>query len=235
MLVDDGSASASEIVAGAIQDHDRGILVGEPTFGKGLVQAIMPLTTNSSLKITTAKYYTPSGRCIQKVNYSEKNKVFESQGTNKINQFFTDRKRSVFSAGGVKPDSVVKEKRISPVVLQLLAEGMFFKFSTHYFNQNQSIETKSLDGNKLFTEFDKYVKQQKFSYVPRSERLVQLLKRTIKDEQFGANVNSEIEKLITEIEKNKDMDLEKYKGEIISELREELVSRIAGRKGMIRE
>jgi carboxyl-terminal processing protease len=235
VLVDNGSASASEIVAGAIQDHDRGLIVGETTYGKGLVQGIIPLSGSSSLKITTARYYTPSGRCIQKINYSDKNKVFELQGKNKINQFFTDRKRKVFSAGGIVPDSTVKDRRLSPFFYQLLGEGMFFKFATHYFNQNPGLNIKSLDGNKLFAGFAGFMKSQKFSHTPRSIRMAEQLKKALTDDKYDGKAGTELDHLIAELEKSKDSELERFKDEIIPELKDELAERIAGRKGMIKE
>jgi carboxyl-terminal processing protease len=235
LLVDNGSASASEIVAGAIQDHDRGLVIGETTYGKGLVQGIIPLSNNSSLKMTTARYYTPSGRCIQKISYSDKNKVFEFQGTNKINQFYTDRKRKVFSAGGIAPDSTVKEKKSSPFFYQLLAEGMFFKFVTHYYNQNPGLTIKSLESNKLFAAFTNFMKNQKFSHTPHSIRLAEQLKKTLKEDKYDQKVSGEMDRLIAELEKSKDSELERFRDEIIPELKDELAERIAGKKEMIKE
>lgn len=235
VLVDDGSASASEIVAGAIQDHDRGIIVGTTTFGKGLVQGLIPVTSNSSLKMTTARYYTPSGRCIQRINYSDKNKVFERNGKNKKAQYFTDKKRKVFSAGGIEPDSIMQEVKISPYVLRLLAEGMFFKFATYYYNKYLGMEIKGLDNNKLFTEFCSYTAEQKFSYTSRTERVIEQLKKIVKDEQYDSKINDQLSQVSQMVEQSKLSAMAKYKNEIVTEIREELVGRIKGRKEVIRE
>ncbi|HEX3072118.1 MAG TPA: dTMP kinase, partial [Ignavibacteriales bacterium] len=123
VLVDEGTASASEIVAGAIQDHDRGVIVGAKTFGKGLVQTIIPLSYNTSLKITTAKYFTPSGRCIQKIDYSDHNDVLLPSRILTTKTFNTDNKRLVYSAGGITPDSLVADDDIFSIDEDLLAKG----------------------------------------------------------------------------------------------------------------
>jgi carboxyl-terminal processing protease len=235
VLVDNGSASASEIVAGAIQDHDRGIIVGETTFGKGLVQSVVPLTVNTSLKMTTARYYTPSGRCIQKVSYSEKNKVFEIQGANKVNQFYTDRKRKVFSAGGIAPDSVTESGTLSPITLKLLAEGMYFKFATNYFSSHPNLTSKSLNGEQIFNDFSAYLKTNNFVYISRAERGVEQLKKILKEGNYPQSTVNELEHLAGEMEKNRSLELTKNKKEITEELLDEINLRLLGRREMIKE
>ncbi|MFA4924104.1 MAG: S41 family peptidase, partial [Ignavibacteriaceae bacterium] len=136
LLINEGSASASEIVAGAIQDHDRGIIVGTRSFGKGLVQTITPLSYNTSLKITSAKYFTPSGRCIQKIDYGKKNDVIAEYDTLIASPFATDHKRPVFSSGGITPDSIVQDEKISGFVQDVLAKGLLFKFANIYYDAN---------------------------------------------------------------------------------------------------
>ena len=140
VLVNEGSASASEILAGAIQDHDRGIILGIKTFGKGLVQTVTPLNFNTSLKITTAKYYTPSGRCIQKIDYSKKNKVFTGEDSIVTSSFLTDNKRTVYSGGGITPDSIVNFEIEGEITRDLLAKGLFFQFADHYYYDHPTVK-----------------------------------------------------------------------------------------------
>ena len=136
VLINGNSASASEIVAGAMQDHDRGVILGTQSFGKGLVQTITPLSFNTSLKITTAKYYTPSGRCIQKIDYSKDNQVITEPDSLKKDEFATDNKRIVYSAGGISPDTTVKNAIESDLLKDLLAKGTIFNFADKYYYQN---------------------------------------------------------------------------------------------------
>jgi carboxyl-terminal processing protease len=235
VLVDEGSASASEIVAGAIQDHDRAVLVGTNSYGKGLVQTIIPLSYNTSLKITTARYYTPSGRSIQKIDYSTKNKVFEKNLLMDHKKFKTDHERTVLSAGGIMPDSSVKNESNSRLIQTLLADGMFFKFATFYYNNNPKTELSKISSDYLLKEFVEYLKTENFSFVSQAEQLIKELKTAAVDENLGPEFRDLLEKEINHIDANNPKEIEKYKGEIISLIREELAARIEGRNGRIRE
>lgn len=235
VLIDEGSASASEIVAGAIQDHDRGVIVGTNSFGKGLVQTLIPLSYNTSLKITTAKYFTPSGRSIQKINYSEKNKVFESNKKNDELEFRTDFNRKVFSAGGIKPDSLVMNKSKSQLVQRLLADGMFFSFATYFFNDKTNQDFNKLTSEQQLKEFQQYLKKQQFEFTSPAEKLIEQLKAAAIEENLNGSFLDLLDKFKTQIDESHSKEMEKYKDEIISAIKEEIAARSDGRIGRVVE
>ncbi|MCF8240895.1 MAG: S41 family peptidase [Melioribacteraceae bacterium] len=234
VLVDEGSASASEIVAGAIQDHDRGIILGQVSFGKGLVQTLLPLSYETSLKITTARYYTPSGRCIQKINYSENNDVVEYE-SQKLAEFLTDNNRKVYAGGGITPDTLVSNMSDSYQVKNLLAKGMFFKFATMFYNADSDISLDSIDEEELFNQFLEFLKSEDFEFVSKSKRLLNELKAAIKEEEFNGEILSTVTNLDERIIEIETEELINYKLEIISNIKEELASRIKGRSARIIE
>jgi len=235
VLVNEGSASASEIVAGAIQDHDRGLIIGVPTFGKGLVQTILPLSYNTSLKITTSKYYTPSGRCIQKVDYSKKNPVIPRYDTLITSTFNTDNKRIVYGSGGIKPDSVITEKTVSGMTRDLLAKGLIFKFATKYYENNADVNYQSLKNEILFNEFSEFLKDEKYEY--RSEISVKIdeLVSAVEKKNNLVKLKSELNKLKEDINLLTKNEIELEKDEILLQIRVELASRFFGREGIVKE
>jgi carboxyl-terminal processing protease len=233
VLINDGSASASEIVTGAIKDHDRGVVIGEKSFGKGLVQTILPLSFNTSLKITTARYYTPSGRCIQKINYSDNKDIFDSSVKRDTGKFFTDNKREVFANGGIMPDSVVSNISESKQVEILLGRGMFFRFATNYFNTHTISEVEEADSSELYSEFIKYLKEHNFDYTSESEKLLKELEKIAKDEKLNSDILPLLTKLKDAYQKDKMVELERHKSEIVYKIKEELAARISGKEGRI--
>lgn len=235
VLIDGGSASASEIVAGAIQDHDRGIILGQPSYGKGLVQTIVPLSYNTSLKITTAKYYTPSGRCIQKYDYSQNNKVFEVKSNLHSEEFFTDAKRKVFSAGGILPDSTVSVASNSRLVRSLLAEGWFFQFAVHYSNANPEMKIAGVPDEKLFADFNQYLNREGFRFTSGAEKVLAQLDTLVKSENYVIRDGSALRSLKEEFAQLKEDELKKYKTEIAALIREELSAHEDGKIGRIKE
>src|ERR1041384_1457247 len=173
LLVNRNSASASEIVAGAIQDLDRGIIIGTRTFGKGLVQTITPLSYNTQLKITTAKYYTPSGRCIQEIDYMHRNKdgVFAITPDSLRRVFKTLKGRKQFESGGIQPASLVPEPVRSDVYSDLLRKSMYFKFATRFVT-NKKEQPAILNDDTLFSQFKEFLAAQKFTF--QDEKLLEL-------------------------------------------------------------
>jgi len=235
VLIDNGSASASEIVAGAIQDHDRGIILGTASFGKGLVQTIFPLPYNTSLKMTTAKYYTPSGRSIQKIDYSENNKVFAEPDSLKIEGYQTDNKRTVFSAGGIEPDTIVTSAGESQIIKNLLAKGMFFKFATRYYNNNNVVNIDSLKDHEIIDDFLSFVKENEFDYRTKAENLLdQLMKNSEKDDNL-AQLEEQLLQIKIKYAELKNKELLEHKNEILVEVKTEIAARIGGRSGRIVE
>lgn len=235
LLVDNGSASASEIVAGAIQDHDRGVILGTKSYGKGLVQTVIPLSFNTSLKMTTARYYTPSGRCIQEIEYSNEKEIFGDNVNDNNESFFTDNKREVHGKGGITPDTIVVNSSESHLVRSLLAKGMFFKFATNYFNTSSNVNISSSNDDNLFNAFEKYLEKEDFNYQTQSEFLISELKESIKKEGYNSNLIDEVSKLDLKFDDVKKKELNKYKSDIISEIKQELSARNEGRKGRITE
>lgn len=235
VLINQGSASASEIVAGAMQDHDRGVIVGTKSYGKGLVQTITPLNYNASLKITTAKYYTPSGRCIQKINYAEHNKVITNADSILNSKYLTDNKRPVYGAGGITPDSTVEYKIEGDVTQNLLAQGMFFKFADHYYYNHPDETFSSIKDDKIFSDFDKYLKEEKFDYSSDAEKAVNKLIADAESKKLDAAISSELQKLKQQFNQIDGSEFKIYKVEIIRELKAELASRYLGSEGRIEE
>jgi len=235
VLVNEGSASASEILAGAIQDHDRGIILGTKTFGKGLVQTITPLNYNTSLKITTAKYYTPSGRSIQKVDYSKKSKVFAGGDSIITSKFFTDNERTVYSGGGITPDTIVHFEIEGEITRDLLAKGLFFQFADHYYYTNSTVKFDELSNEKLYNEFKDYLAEQKYAYHSESEHELDNLIKDVEMKKLGDNLLSDLKKIKIQFEKLGINELSTFKAEVIREIREEIASRYLGSEGRVKE
>ncbi len=235
VLINQGSASASEIVAGAMQDHDRGVIIGTKSYGKGLVQTITPLSYNSSLKITTAKYYTPSGRCIQKINYAENNKVITDADSILDSKYLTDNKRPVYGAGGITPDSTVEYNIEGGVTQDLLAKGMFFRFADHYYYKHPDEKFSSLKDEKLFADFENYLKNENFEYSSDAEKAVDKLIADADNKKLESSIRSELNKLKDQFGQIDGSEFKIYKTEILKELKSELASRYLGSEGRVKE
>ncbi|HLG32557.1 MAG TPA: S41 family peptidase [Ignavibacteriaceae bacterium] len=233
VLINGGSASASEIVAGAIQDHDRGIILGTKSFGKGLVQTITPLSFNTSLKITTAKYYTPSGRSIQKVDYSEDSDVIRTDNLESEKSYLTDNKREVFSRGGITPDTTIDYSVNGDLTRDLLAKGYFFKFANYYYYKFPTREFSQIDDKKLLSEFNDYLTNENYIYQSQVEKeIVKLISEVSEKDQ---NLADELKAIEGELEKLYKSEYRLFEDEITGEIKAELASRYIGMEGRIVE
>jgi len=237
VLVNRGSASASEIVSGAIQDLDRGVIIGNRTFGKGLVQTTRNLTYNSKLKVTTAKYYIPSGRCIQAIDYSHRNDD-GSVGTiadSLITEFKTKAGRKVYDGGGISPDLNIKLEMFSHLTISILRDFKIFDFATQYVIDHKSIESAkdfNIDEND-YQLFKEYLKSHDFTYTSKSGEMLSKLKKLAKAEKFDITASEEIEALESKLTPNLDRDLKLFEKEIKELISHEICKRYYFQKGGI--
>jgi len=234
VLTDRNSASASEIVAGALQDLDRAVIVGTRTFGKGLVQTILPLNYGAQLKITTARYYIPSGRSIQEIDYMHKDKdgVFSIMPDSLRHEFKTAHGRVVYERGGIAPDSTVKEEELGPMVRELYRKSLFFKFANKYVADHKQASFNGMTDDVL-TEFKKFLDDNKFDYQEESEGKIKELKQIADRSHFSKELLADLEMLSAALDKEKDRGFERYKDHISKELNIELMARFNGERGRI--
>ena len=229
VLIDSGSASASEIVAGAIQDHDRGTIIGTRSYGKGLVQSIRPLPYNGQMKLTTAKYYTPSGRCVQAIDYSYRN---EDGSVGHIpdsltKEFKTASGRIVRDGGGITPDVTIKPKEYSRLVYALVLGGVIDQYAIDYSRRHSSIPAveEFHFGDSDFEDFIKFAKTQDFDYRSSAKTLYDQMKKELEKDGLAESMSEELKAM----EKALDMEKEKFlrlkKEEIIPFIEEELATR----------
>ncbi len=238
ILVSRGSASASEIVAGSMQDLDRGLIIGEKTFGKGLVQTTRPLSYNTQLKVTTAKYYIPSGRCIQAVDYTNRNED-GSVGyipDSLINEFKTKNGRTVYDGGGIAPDIEVRLEPLSNIAISLLTKNLIFDYATIFVAENEPLQQV---GQFEFTmddyqKFMKFLENKSIDYTTQSYKTLDELIKTARKEKYFEGAEEEFEALKKKLAHDKNKDLQTFKDEIISLLNEEIISRYEYQEGRIK-
>lgn len=237
VLVNNHSASASEIVSGALQDHDRAVIIGRKTFGKGLVQQTLKLTYNSQLKVTTAKYYIPSGRCIQALDYTHRNgdgsvgKVPDSL----ISEFKTMNGRTVYDGGGIDPDLIVDAKPRINILGKLISKLLIFDYSVQYAHDHKNLlppaEFEITD--EEFEKFKAFLSDKDYTYTTKSEEKLKELKKIAEKEHYYEGAKEEYEALKDKLTHTKTDDLEKHKEEIKSILKSEIITRYYFQKGRI--
>ncbi len=235
ILVDGNSASASEIVAGAIQDYDRGVIIGERTFGKGLVQNILPLSYNTQMKVTVAHYYIPSGRCIQEIDYSHKKDTTQTKNDSLGKAFKTIHGRTVYEGHGIMPDVKVKRDPYAIVTAYLYGKNYIFDYANKYYSEHKSIDSADrfqID-EATYQDFMKFVKDKKFSYTTESEKAIEKLKKTAKDEGYLDKIKPQIELLEKNLAAEKANDLISNRKDIEELLRSEIVGRYYYQRGRI--
>ena len=229
VLVDGQSASASEIVCGALQDLDRAVVVGERTYGKGLVQQTRDLYYNSKLKVTVAKYYIPSGRCIQKLDYSHRDSTgkVEEVKEEAIAEFKTRNGRPVYDGRGILPDVEVMDPELAKVVGGLYSKDLFFDFATNYRIKNAEIgpaeEFRISDA--LYLEFVDFVKDKKFDYDTETMDAFKKLEEVAKKERYYDHAKAQIEALHAELAPDRTEELTRFRTDIEEVLRNEIVGR----------
>lgn len=227
VLINEGSASAAEIVAGALQDYDRAVLIGQKTFGKGLVQTTRPLAFNAQLKVTTARYYIPSGRCIQELDYAHRN----ADGTvNKFadslrKEFRTSRGRKVYDGGGLKPDIETENSRDIPLLEALVNSGILFEYATKFTNENTGLRTSQeefeLPDNE-YARFVNWIRERKFTYTTTIEQQIKEFMEAAKTEQYYPELARELEELNNRVQANKSNDFIRFKKEIKNLLEQQI-------------
>jgi carboxyl-terminal processing protease len=226
VLVSEGSASASEIVAGSLQDYDRAILVGKKTFGKGLVQTTRPLAYNTQLKVTTAKYYIPSGRCIQALDYAHRKEdgTVERFADSLKSEFKTKSGRNVYDGGGLDPDVSVEDEYLGSVTAALINSGFIFEYASRYCAENATKpDLKSFHlSDSDYEKFLSFLKENKFTYSTPLERNTKQLIETAKQERYYTELEGQLNSLRSKIEVSKSTDLMKFKDEITAMLEEQI-------------
>ncbi len=236
VLTNSRSASAAEIVSGVIQDYDRGVLIGQRTYGKGLVQTTRELSFNTKLKITTAKYYIPSGRCIQAIDYSHRNpdgsvgKIADSLKT----AFKTKAGRVVYDGGGVLPDVVVEAQTPTPIALSLTNKGLIFDYAVKYRHEHPTVkparEFRLTDAE--YAEFVKWAADKEYDYTTQVEKDLGTLEASAKKEKYFDQIQDQLKALKNKVSHSKDADMMTFKGEIKTLLESEIAGHYYLQRGL---
>jgi carboxyl-terminal processing protease len=238
VLINRSSASASEIVSGAVQDLDRGVVLGQRSFGKGLVQQTRKLSYNAQLKVTTAKYYIPSGRCIQALDYSNRDedgsvgKIADSLRT----EFKTlVHQRSVFDGGGITPDVEIEPYRYSNILRSIISNRHIFNFANQFKRNHDSISSAKtfLVTDEIYDEFKKFLDDKDYHYETKTEKAINDLKEEAESEKYFSDLELELEELHNKMKDSKNNDIDKFKSEISEVIEMEVSTRYYYQKGKV--
>lgn len=235
ILVNGRSASASEIVSGALQDLDRAVILGSRSFGKGLVQRSVDLTYGTQLKVTISRYYTPSGRCIQALDYTHKDKngVAQKTDSKNFNAFKTRKGRTVYDGGGVLPDIELDEAKMSPITTALLKNDGIFDYATAYYYKNQNLGDKiPVVTDTDYAGFKQYLKANKISFDTETEVALKNTLAAAKTEKIDETIAPEYQQLLAALEKSENTLLDKNQKEIRGLIQEELIKRYQYQEGL---
>ena len=239
VLVDGSTASAAEILSGALQDLDRAVIVGNRTYGKGLVQTLRYLPFNSSMKITTAKYYIPSGRCVQALDYSKRNADGSIARTpdSLTNVFYTEAGREVRDGGGIRPDKEVKLDKTPNILFYLVNEDMIFDYATQYCIKHPNIgsvaDFKLTDAD--YADFKQMLKKRNFTYDRQSESMLKNLKEMADFEGYLEGAKEEFAALEKKLQHNLDLEIDRFEKDIKPLIAEEIVKRYYFERGAVQE
>lgn len=236
VLVNEHSASASEIVSGAFQDLDRGVIVGRKTFGKGLVQNVVPLDYNTSLKITVSKYYIPSGRCVQNIDYFNHDSTRAARIPDSLAVAFkTQNGRTVYDKGGVEPDVLTEDSIMSNILFALATNHIIFDFANEYRAKHDHIppaDEFKID-DQLYAEFVDYLKDKDYSYKSSTEEKLEALKKIAEEDKVFSDIEPYYNQLMNKLQEEKKNDLQRYREEICVYLASEIAVRYYYQKGRI--